>query len=273
MITSNCSSFSFSSKLCIYKRRANLLLHCDFILLQETQYAKWKAACILASKGKTMAYSSYKSEVRNIQSFLQMKSLAPPPGHAAPDLDAMEMNADCFVSPRYAKKHKTKQVSLKASCNTLDIANSISVTSLNIFSKSASGDFFQADSTNLGGPSEHSTAVPNGSQDALHPGLAVTPRVWYQLLHCQVWRIYLDIIHIQLVTYLNICILFMYDHLRGSVYICSRFKGSKKDEILGISYNRLIRLDMSSGLPVTTWRFANMKQWNVNWEIRQVRDY
>ncbi|KAG7240242.1 hypothetical protein INR49_027053 [Caranx melampygus] len=27
---------------------------------------------------------------------------------------------------------------------------------------------------------------------------------------------------------------------------------------------------MSTGLPVTTWRFANMKQWNVNWEIRQV---
>lgn len=52
--------------------------------------------------------------------------------------------------------------------------------------------------------------------------------------------------------------------------LCFRFKGSKKDEILGISYNRLIRIDMSSGLPVTTWRFANMKQWNVNWEIRQV---
>lgn len=57
-----------------------------------------------------MAYSSYKSEVRNIQSFLQMKSLAPPPGQAAPDLEAMEMNAECFVSTRYAKKHKTKQV-------------------------------------------------------------------------------------------------------------------------------------------------------------------
>lgn len=82
----------------------------SLFLLQETQYAKWKAACILASKGKTMAYSSYKSEVRNIQSFLQMKSLAPPPGQATPELDTMEMNAECFVSPRYAKKHKTKQV-------------------------------------------------------------------------------------------------------------------------------------------------------------------
>lgn len=92
-------------------------------LLQETQYAKWKAACILASKGKTMAYSSYKSEVKSIQSFLQMKSLAPPPGQAAPDLDAMEMNAECFVSPRYAKKHKTKQVCLRATCGMLDFAN------------------------------------------------------------------------------------------------------------------------------------------------------
>lgn len=79
---------------------------------QETQYAKWKAACILASKGKTMAYSSYRTEVKNIQSFLQMKSLAPPPGQAAPDVESMEMNAECFVSPRYAKKYKTKQVKL-----------------------------------------------------------------------------------------------------------------------------------------------------------------
>lgn len=79
-------------------------------LLKEIQYAKWKAACVLASKGKTMAYSSYRTEVNNIQSFLQMKSLAPPPGHAVPDVDAMEMNAECFVSPRYTKKYKAKQV-------------------------------------------------------------------------------------------------------------------------------------------------------------------
>lgn len=81
--------------------------------MQESQYAKWKAACILASKGKTMAYSSYKTEVKHILSFLQMKSLAPAPGLAAPDLDAMEMNPECFVSPRYAKKQKTKQVCLR----------------------------------------------------------------------------------------------------------------------------------------------------------------
>uniref|UniRef100_A0A673BE22 Fermitin family member 1 n=1 Tax=Sphaeramia orbicularis TaxID=375764 RepID=A0A673BE22_9TELE len=170
-------------------------IRCD----NETQYAKWKAACILASKGKTMAYSSYKSEVKNIQSFLQMKSLAPPPGQAAPDLEAMEMNAECFVSPRYAKKHKTKQLTARI----LEAHQNIARLSLT----EAKMRFIQA---------------------------------WQSLPEF------------------------------GINYYIVRFKGSRKDEILGISYNRLIRIDMSSGLPVTTWRFANMKQWNVNWEIRQV---
>ncbi|KAM4632890.1 fermitin family homolog 1 isoform 1-T2 [Polymixia lowei] len=170
-------------------------IRCD----NETQYAKWKAACILASKGKTMAYSSYRSEVKNIQSFLQMKSLAPPPGQAAPNLDAMDMNAECFVSPRYAKKHKTKQLTTRI----LEAHQNIARLSL----MEAKMRFIQA---------------------------------WQSLPEF------------------------------GIKYYIVRFRGSKKDEILGISYNRLIRIDMSSGLPVTTWRFANMKQWNVNWEIRQV---
>lgn len=88
-------------------------------LFKETQYAKWKAACILASKGKTMAYSSYNTEVKNIQSFLQMKSLAPPPGQAAPDVESMEMNAECFVSPRYAKRYKNKQVKNASFCSVM----------------------------------------------------------------------------------------------------------------------------------------------------------
>lgn len=170
-------------------------IRCD----NETQYAKWKAACILASKGKTMAYSSYKSEVRNIQSFLQMKSLAPPPGQAAPDLEAMEMNAECFVSPRYAKKHKTKQLTTR---------------------------ILEA-----------------------HQNIAGLSLIDAKMRFIQAWQSLPEF---------------------GINYYIVRFKGSKKDEILGISYNRLIRIDMASGLPVTTWRFANMKQWNVNWEIRQV---
>ncbi|XP_051500291.1 fermitin family homolog 1 [Myxocyprinus asiaticus] len=165
----------------------------------ETQYAKWKAACILASKGKTMAYSSYRTEVKNIQSFLQMKSLAPPPGQAAPDVESMEMNAECFVSPRYTKKYKTKQLTTRI----LEAHHNISQLSL----MEAKMRFIQA---------------------------------WQSLPEF------------------------------GIKYYIVRFRGSKKDDILGISYNRLIRIDMSTGLPVTTWRYSNMKQWNVNWEIRQV---
>lgn len=51
---------------------------------------------------------------------------------------------------------------------------------------------------------------------------------------------------------------------------CRRFQGGKKEELIGIAYNRLIRMDASTGDAVKTWRFSNMKQWNVNWEIKMV---
>lgn len=60
-------------------------------------------------------------------------------------------------------------------------------------------------------------------------------------------------------------------HAQRFVIVFFRFKGSKKDDLLGVSYNRLIRIDIATGDPITTWRFSNMKQWNVNWEIRQVK--
>lgn len=40
---------------------------------QEAQYSKWTAAYRLASKGKTMADSSYDAEVSGIQAFLSMQ--------------------------------------------------------------------------------------------------------------------------------------------------------------------------------------------------------
>lgn len=49
-----------------------------------------------------------------------------------------------------------------------------------------------------------------------------------------------------------------------------RFQGGKRDELIGITYNRLIRMDASTGDAIKTWRFSNMKQWNVNWEIKMV---
>ncbi|XP_015681740.1 fermitin family homolog 3 [Protobothrops mucrosquamatus] len=56
----------------------------------------------------------------------------------------------------------------------------------------------------------------------------------------------------------------------GISYFVVRFKGSRKDEILGIANNRLIRIDLAVGDVVKTWRYSNMRQWNVNWDIRQV---
>uniref|UniRef100_A0A8C6XCZ7 FERM domain containing kindlin 3 n=1 Tax=Naja naja TaxID=35670 RepID=A0A8C6XCZ7_NAJNA len=56
----------------------------------------------------------------------------------------------------------------------------------------------------------------------------------------------------------------------GISYFVVRFKGSRKDEILGIANNRLIRIDLAIGDVVKTWRYSNMRQWNVNWDIRQV---
>ncbi|XP_040837138.1 fermitin family homolog 1 [Ochotona curzoniae] len=169
-------------------------LRCD----HENQYARWMAACSLASKGKTMADSSYQPEVLNILSFLRMKnrtSASP----AASGLENMDMNPESFVSPRCAKKHKSKQLAAR---------------------------ILEA-----------------------HQNVAQMPLVEAKLRFIQAWQSLPEF---------------------GLTYYLVRFKGSKKDDILGVSYNRLIRIDAVTGVPITTWRFTNMKQWNVNWEIRQV---
>ncbi|MGH0173932.1 UNVERIFIED_CONTAM: hypothetical protein FKN15_066736 [Acipenser sinensis] len=193
----NVSSKKFGIKLLIPVADGmnEIYLRCE----NENQYAKWMAACMLASKGKTMAYSSYRTEVRNIQSFLKMKDLNSAQAQAAPNLEAMEMNSECFVSPRYVKKYKNKQLTARI----LEAHQNVSQMSL----------------------------------------------VEAKMRFIQAWQSLPEF---------------------GIKYYIVRFRGCKKDELLGISYNRLIRIDMSTCLPVITWRFSNMKQWNVNWEIRQV---
>nr|XP_056712016.1 fermitin family homolog 1 [Euleptes europaea] len=169
-------------------------LRCD----NENQYARWMAACTLASKGKTMADSSYRLEVHNILSFLKMKSRIAVP-QARSDPESMDMKPECFVSPRYAKKYKSKQLTAR---------------------------------------------ILEAHQNISHLSLMET-----KLRFIQAWQSLPEF---------------------GLSYYIVRFKGSKKDDLLGISYNRLIRIDTATGDPITTWRYSNMKQWNVNWEIRQV---
>ncbi|NXI90318.1 FERM1 protein, partial [Psophia crepitans] len=164
----------------------------------ENQYARWMAACVLASKGKTMADSSYHPEVHKILSFLKMKNWTMCP-QAVSDPESIDMKPECFVSLRYTKKYRSKQL----------VARILEA----------------------------------------HQNVSHMPLVEAKLHFIQAWQSLPEF---------------------GLSYYVVRFKGSKKDDLLGVSYNRLIRIDIATGDPITTWRFSNMKQWNVNWEIRQV---
>uniref|UniRef100_A0A8C1UQH8 Fermitin family member 3a n=1 Tax=Cyprinus carpio TaxID=7962 RepID=A0A8C1UQH8_CYPCA len=73
----------------------------------EQQYSRWMAACRLASKGKTLADSSFSSEVQSIQSFLAMQKTTPSTNAAQTD---ESINTHSLVSPRYQKKYKPKQL-------------------------------------------------------------------------------------------------------------------------------------------------------------------
>jgi len=38
-----------------------------------------------------------------------------------------------------------------------------------------------------------------------------------------------------------------------------KFIGQRKDELLGVAFNRIMRMDLNSGDHITTWRYNNMK--------------
>ncbi|XP_004073199.1 fermitin family homolog 3 [Oryzias latipes] len=168
-------------------------LRCD----NEQQYAEWMAACRLASKGKSLADSTFQSEIDSIRSFLAMQKTNGSQGNAAASDESI--NPHSLVSPRYHKKYKPKQLTPRI----LDAYQNVNQLSLT---------------------------------DAL-------------MRFLQIWQALPDF---------------------GLSYVVVRFKGSRKDEVLGIAPNRLIRIDLGVGDVVKTWRYNNMKQWNVNWDIKQV---
>ena len=63
------------------------------------------AACKLGSKGKTLADSSYETEVKTIRTFLAMQHRAPTP---AINPSAFEITPQDYVAPRFLKKIKGK---------------------------------------------------------------------------------------------------------------------------------------------------------------------
>ncbi len=56
----------------------------------------------------------------------------------------------------------------------------------------------------------------------------------------------------------------------GLHYFVVRFRGARRTELLGIAYNRLMRMTLDSAESIKTWRFSQMKKWHVNWEIKHV---
>lgn len=170
----------------------------------EQQYAQWMAGCRLASKGRTMADSSYASEVQAILAFLNLQRAGGSnggPGNKPQGLEASAegLNPYGLVAPRFQRKFKAKQLTPR---------------------------ILEA-----------------------HQNVAQLSLTEAQLRFIQAWQSLPDF---------------------GISYVMVRFKGSRKDEILGIANNRLIRIDLAVGDVVKTWRFSNMRQWNVNWDIRQV---
>lgn len=73
------------------------------------------AACRLASKGRTMADSSYNSEVQAILAFLNLQRSGGGSGGPTqgPDAAAEGLNPYGLVAPRFQRKLKAKQVPSK----------------------------------------------------------------------------------------------------------------------------------------------------------------
>ena len=65
------------------------------------------AAFRLASKGKTMADSSYESETQSILNFLSMQHPSQSPAIKTSDIS---LEVDDFVAPRFVRKMKSRQV-------------------------------------------------------------------------------------------------------------------------------------------------------------------
>ncbi len=55
----------------------------------------------------------------------------------------------------------------------------------------------------------------------------------------------------------------------GVHYFVVRMRGSRKTELMGVAYNRMMRMSLD-GDSIKTWRFTTMKKWHVNWEIKHV---
>ncbi|ALC43023.1 Fit1 [Drosophila busckii] len=158
------------------------------------QYAKWMAACRLAAKGRSLADSSYESEVQSIRSLLQIQK---PQAQAAPlNINPRSVDAQDYLSVKMQRKLASKAVQriLEAHANVRQLA------------------LMEA-----------------------------------KLKYIQAWQSLPDF---------------------GVTLFVIKFDGHKKEELLGVAHNRIMRMDLNTGDHIKTWRYNTMKAWNVNWGIK-----
>lgn len=142
------------------------------------------AACRLASKGRSLADSSYESEVSSIKSFLNMQK----PAHApAISIDPDKLDANDFIAPRFVKKLRSK--------------------------------------------------APHRILEA-HANVKDLPLIDAKLKFIQAWQ--------SLPEY-------------GVTLFVIKFVGHKKEELLGVAHNRMMKMDLSNGDHLKTWRYNTMK--------------
>lgn len=144
------------------------------------------AACRLASKGRSLADSSYETEVDNIKSFL---SIQKPTNAPAVSINPNSIEPADYISSRHMKKLRGKAVNriLEAHANVK-----------NLTSMEAKMKFIQA---------------------------------WQSLPEY------------------------------GVTLFIIKFDGHKKEELLGVAHNRIMKMDSNNGDHLKTWRFNTMKVW------------
>ncbi|VDO19025.1 unnamed protein product [Heligmosomoides polygyrus] len=181
----------------------------DFVLKCDTehQYARWMAACRLASRGKSMADSSYPQEVESIKNLLHMQSATNGRNEnssvrrTTPVKLPSDFNVEEYVSQRYVRKARSKQ------------------------------------------------SLQQRVADA-HASVRQLSSTEAKLQYIRAWQA-------------------LPEH--GMHYFIVRFRNGRKADLIGVAINRLVKMNMDNGESLKTWRFANMKKWHVNWEIRHLK--
>ncbi|KAI2801077.1 Fermitin 2 [Blomia tropicalis] len=163
----------------------------------ERQYAEWITACRLATKGRTMADASYRSEVQTTRDFLKKQQFTGSTVEPTTS-NKIAINPEDYVALRFAKRGHQQ--------------------------------------------------VANRIHDS-HGNFRSMPSLQAKLSYIRAWQ--------ALPKY-------------GLSFFVVRFIHTKREEILGIAPNRLIRIDMNTGDAIRTWPFARMKSWNVNWEVKKL---